>query len=119
MKTEIIVTIIVVLIIIIITVVCIYLIIRTRKREKFLRNLGSLKCRLAPDIEKQQRLSQLEQAMDKLVKEHPVFNKIEDSYSFINMYMSCRNADESEYCRQYLKKRYLSGYRRYDKERLT
>ena len=76
-----------------------------------------MKTRLTSAIESEQRLGELEKAMDKLVKEHPVLNKIEDSYLMINSYISCKNADEYEYCRKYLRKRYLKSYRRYDKER--
>ncbi len=115
MKIEIIVTIIALLFIL--TIIYIYLSIRAKRRKKFLSSLSPLKNRLAPVIDNERRLGELEKAMDKLVKEHPVLNKIEDSYPMINNYISCKNTDEYEYCYRYLRKRYLASYRRYDKER--
>ena len=115
MKVDIV--IIVLLFIIVVAISLIYVVIRLRQRQKIFLGLTELKKELIPVIEDEQRLGEIEKAMDKLVKDHAVLNRIEDSYSLIDLYITCKNDDEYEHCRKYLKKRYLKSFKRYDKER--
>lgn len=65
-----------------------------------------------------ERTKVLSTAMDKLVRDHSWFAKIDDSYFYIGMYVQCNNMKEYEFCKEYLKNRYSSGFLRYDNERL-
>ncbi|MFC2007883.1 hypothetical protein ACFLVB_04730 [Chloroflexota bacterium] len=64
------------------------------------------------------RLTQLEKAMDELFSKNQVINSIDDAFQKIPLYVSCIDSKEDEYCRNYLRKKYRSGYKRYDEERL-
>ncbi|MFC1955422.1 hypothetical protein ACFLWZ_02645 [Chloroflexota bacterium] len=67
--------------------------------------------------ERVERLQYLEKSMDRLFKEHQVIGKLSDAYNLITKYASCRDKTEEEYCRNYLRNIYSSGYMRYDDER--
>lgn len=64
------------------------------------------------------RTKYLEQGMDELFREHQVLDKLNDAYDLINKYVECRDKTEEDYCKAYLSKKYSSGYKRYDTERL-
>ena len=61
------------------------------------------------DIQSQQRLGQLEDAMDALVREHMVVDSLEDAARLVPQYISCETPSELEYCREYLRAKCYSG----------
>ncbi|MFC1904815.1 hypothetical protein ACFLXT_03515 [Chloroflexota bacterium] len=67
--------------------------------------------------ERLERLQYLEKSMDKLYKEHQVIDKLSDAYNLITKYAACRDKTEDDYCKNYLRKLYSSGYKRFDDER--
>jgi len=69
--------------------------------------------------ERVERLQYLEKSMDRLFKKHQVIGKLSDTYNLITKYVSCRDKTEEEYCKNYLRKIYSSGYIRYDDERTS
>ena len=64
------------------------------------------------------RFQELEVAMDKLISDHMVVKSIEDYYTLIDNYISCRDAKEYNYCKNYINSKVRKGYLRYDDERL-
>ena len=60
----------------------------------------------------------LEDSMNRLVKEHPTIENLDEAYNLINQYFECSDQKEYKYCQDYLKKLYYKGYFRYDDERL-
>lgn len=63
-------------------------------------------------------MKELEKSMDGLLKEHPVSSSINELYLLISLYADCRNITESNYCKNYLKRKTNAAYFRYDTERL-
>lgn len=64
------------------------------------------------------RKLQLDQAVDKLVREHGWIAKIEDADLLLSLYVTCANLEEYRYCQKELRRIYYGGYIRYDNERL-
>jgi len=105
-------------IIIITAMVCIVVLVVQRRREKFLLGFSDFKDKMHNDVAYQNRLAELESAMDRLFADNKVITSLDDIYLLIHKYTSCRNPEELNHCRTYLKKKYSRGYLRYDKERL-
>jgi len=64
------------------------------------------------------RFNELDAAMERLISDHMVVESMEEYYSYIDKYIFCRDANEYNYCKDYIKSKVRKGYRRYDDERL-
>jgi len=84
-----------------------------RNRQAFLSQWLDFKVKAKKKITEEQRLGELEHAMDKLFKEHQEIEKIDELFPKISNYISCKGLDEYNYCKTYLQKRYAKGFRRY------
>lgn len=89
-----------------------------KERREIENRMEPLKNKYTPEVEEQLRLREAEKAMDKLVREHGWVAKIEDAYLMISSYFVCKNSEELEHCKEYLRKKYYPGYQSYDNERL-
>ncbi|MFC2005971.1 hypothetical protein ACFLVG_03305 [Chloroflexota bacterium] len=65
------------------------------------------------------RTPDLIRSMDRLFKEHQVIDKLSDAFDLIPKYVECKDKTEEDYCKEYLRKKYASGYLRYDDERAS
>jgi len=63
------------------------------------------------------RLEQIEAAMDRLVRDHPVVSTRDELYLYISSYLPNHTEREDRYCKQYLDERINRGYLRWDDER--
>ena len=64
------------------------------------------------------RIQELEQSMDILLGKHSVVNSIDELFMLITLYANCRNVTESNFCKDYLRRKAKTAYNRYDEERL-
>ena len=64
-------------------------------------------------------LSQLEDSMDRLLREHPVAATLDDFFDYIHVYSGrSLSPAEYDYCKDIIKRRVYKGMGRYDDERL-
>lgn len=104
-------------VVVVVAIVGLLVVVAQRRRARFLADFSNIKDKKAEETAYQNRLAELETAMDRLVAENKVVWSLDDAYLLIHNYISCRNLEELNYCQAYLKKKYGRGYLRYDRER--
>ena len=64
------------------------------------------------------RVAELEAAMERLIRDHPAVQTVNDWFLFITLYVEGANSTENQFCKNYLRRRAYDGYKIYDDERL-